>query len=119
LQFLVLALIVTAIWMLLTYLVACFICDVVISSNGRCRHLADAGYELGGKWGRITFRTFQYANLLFYLPVALGKQKLIVHNGSTLWFGHLVLIVKPSVMNVYFGCGLSWVVHMIWFRNFT
>jgi hypothetical protein len=49
----VLALIVTAVWQVLTYLIACFICDVVLASDGRCKRLADAGYELGGKWGRL------------------------------------------------------------------
>ena len=67
----ILGLIVTAVWLILTYLIACFMCDVVISSGGRCKHLPDAGYELGGKWGRRTFQILLYANLLLYLPSAL------------------------------------------------
>ena len=62
---------VTGAWMLITYLVACFMCDIVLSSNGRCKHLSDAGFELGGRWGRISFQVLQYGNLLFYMPVAL------------------------------------------------
>ena len=67
----VLGLIVTAVWLILTYLIACFMCDVVISSDGRCKHLPDAGYELAGKWGRRFFQILLYTNLVFYMPVAL------------------------------------------------
>ena len=66
-----LALILTSVWLVLTYLIACFMCDVVASSDGRCKHLFDAGYELGGKWGRRILQILQLTNLLFYLPVAL------------------------------------------------
>ena len=42
-------------------------------SDGRCKRLADAGYELGGKWGRLAFQILQYVNLLMCLPVNLDS----------------------------------------------
>ena len=63
--------IVLALWLLLVYSIAAFVCDVVLASNGRCKHFSDVGYELGGKWGSWTIQILQIANMLIYLPTSL------------------------------------------------
>ena len=57
-----------ATWMALCYGVACFICDVVLASDGRCRRFSDVGRELGGGTGMRVFQIMQICNLFFYLP---------------------------------------------------
>jgi hypothetical protein len=63
--------IVLALWLLLVYSTAIFVCDVVLASNGRCKHFSDVGYELGGKWGSWTIQILRIAYMLIYLPTSL------------------------------------------------
>jgi hypothetical protein len=60
-----------ALWMLLVYGMACFVCNVMQQSQHEIKHIGDAGFELSGRWGRIIFNTFFMISMISYLPVAL------------------------------------------------
>ena len=87
--------IVLALWGLLVYFVATFVCDVVLSSEGRCQEFSDVGYELAGHWGRRVLQVLQLVNLLFYLPTALYT---------------MAMALKPIFPSTYLGgCDGWWI----------
>ncbi|KAL7550124.1 hypothetical protein ACHAWF_013360 [Thalassiosira exigua] len=69
----VLAPILIAIWMLLVYGIAAFVCDIITGSKEHVKHHGDVGFELSGKWGRRIFNLFLLVNMWFYLnqPIAM------------------------------------------------
>jgi hypothetical protein len=60
-----------ALWMLLVYGMACFVCNVMQQSQNEIKHMGDVGFELSGRWGRIIFNTVYMISMISFLPVAL------------------------------------------------
>jgi hypothetical protein len=104
---------------LLTLYYLNFLLDVADScKDGTISCLGDVGYELAGENGRKLFETFQYVNLIFWLPVGLQTITLsfqYIVNGNCTGMWNIICCV---VLYCLLQCMQCWH-HMVWIGYIT